>query len=361
MALSWIAPAALIGAGLISLPIAIHLLVRQHARSFAFPSLRFLRETQLAAFRRRTIQDFWLLLCRAAIIAVGAMALAGPLLQTSARTAAYASRVSRAVVALDSDAEDSVVATLGSGTFASTVVRRSNVGDSLTDALRWLEAQPPSAREIVIAGALRRGSITEADLASIPKDVGLRFQAVPVAANADVTWPILARRDGVLVRIDRDVHFAADATRVSEGKITPVRADLISIAAPAADQPLADAALRAALDAGVPWTDFEKKFAITWEVAPSPASSAADVVLATLTQAASRHDQLEPVTIAAEQLNKWSRPPGPPAVNAPKRDEGDRRWMWAIGLLLIALETWMRRGPSQSASQPVADTEVRVA
>ena len=68
MSIAWIAPAALFGVGLIALPIAIHLLVRQHARTLVFPSLRFLRETQLAALRRRTIQDAALLLCRITIM-----------------------------------------------------------------------------------------------------------------------------------------------------------------------------------------------------------------------------------------------------------------------------------------------------
>jgi hypothetical protein len=73
MSIAWIAPAALLGLAAIALPIAIHLLVRQHARTLAYPSLRFLRETQLAAFRRRTIQDAALLFCRVAIIALAAV------------------------------------------------------------------------------------------------------------------------------------------------------------------------------------------------------------------------------------------------------------------------------------------------
>ena len=41
---------------LVVLPIAVHLLVRQHSRTQLYPSLRFLRETQLAAFRRRKVE-----------------------------------------------------------------------------------------------------------------------------------------------------------------------------------------------------------------------------------------------------------------------------------------------------------------
>ena len=55
MSVSWITPAALIGLALAALPIAVHLLARQRARVLAYPSLRFLRETQLAAWRRRSV------------------------------------------------------------------------------------------------------------------------------------------------------------------------------------------------------------------------------------------------------------------------------------------------------------------
>src|SRR5690349_13098960 len=93
MSIFWTAPAALVGLALIALPIAVHLLARQNIRTLPYPSLRFLRQTQLASFRRRAVQDAALLLCRAAIVAIAAPALAGPVFQTPARQAAYANRV----------------------------------------------------------------------------------------------------------------------------------------------------------------------------------------------------------------------------------------------------------------------------
>jgi hypothetical protein len=179
----------------------------------------------------------------------------------------------------------------------------------------------------------------------------------------------------VLVRLDRVVHLETDATRVSDGGVTAVPGDLITIVARDADLPLAQAALRAALDAGVAWADFARRVIIAWEGAdtsaiapqtqvvrmpvPSPPSSAADALLAALETLSPRRDALEPVTITPEQLAAWSRPPGPPATSATLIDEGDRRWVWAVVLALLAIETWMRRSRT---SVTAADTvEARVA
>ena len=49
MSITWLTPAVLSGLLLVVLPIAIHLLTRQQARTRPFPSLRFLVPTQLAA------------------------------------------------------------------------------------------------------------------------------------------------------------------------------------------------------------------------------------------------------------------------------------------------------------------------
>ena len=81
---------------------------------------------------------------------------------------------------------------------------------------------------------------------------------------------ILTRRDGVLARIDRHVRLDADATRVSEAGGTPIPGDLVTIAAAPQDADLAAAALRAALDAGIPWSDFERRVVILWDGAPQP-------------------------------------------------------------------------------------------
>ncbi len=282
--------------------------------------------------------------------------------------------MSRAIVSIDG-ADDRPLST--DRVFATAAFERATIADALADATRWLDRQPPSSREIVIRGTLRRGAVSDADLSMIPPAIGIRFEHVPATSPNDVSWPVLTRRNGSLVRLDRALHFEADATRVADGATTPVADDLITIAARDADRPLAEAALGAALDAGVAWSNFERRVVVAWEGAdvatatpgieiirmpvPSPPASAADAVLASLRALSPSPAGLEPVMIAPEQLSAWSRAPGPPATTAPLADEGDRRAVWAVVLALLALEAWMRRSPPAVAEAAADAGEARVA
>jgi hypothetical protein len=374
MSILWTTPLALIGLALVALPIAVHLLAREHLRQLPYPSLRFLRQTQLASFRRRTIEDAILLACRVAIVAAAAAALAGPMVQTAARTAGDANRVSRAVVTIEPVAAGAI-ASLEAGAFRFARWQRARIADALTDAVRWLDAQPRSAREIVIAGALRRGSIAAADVAAVPPGIGIRFEQTATDGPADLSLSILTRRNGELARVERAARLTTEATRVTDGATSPVPAGLVTIAARPADTALADAALRVALDAGVPWRDFDKRVALVWsggsesaigagtEVVrmpvPVPSSSAADAVLTALTKVG-RPDWVEPLTIEKPQLDAWSRPPGAPSADAPMADEGDRRWLWGLALVLLGIEWWLRRSRESRAalSEPTEETRV---
>ncbi len=379
MTVAWLAPAVFAGLWLVALPIAAHLLVRQQAREQLFPSLRFLRETQLAALRQRRIEDVVLLVCRVAIITAAIIALAGPVFLTPARTANQASRVSRAVIVTSADSP-APINDEAAGVFRFVTIARADIADALADATRWFEQQPPSAREIVVTGAMPRGSITEAEVLAIPADIGIRFVRSGSPASADLTVPILTRRNGVLTRIDRAAQLSVDATRVTEGVARPVPVDRVAIAARETDSLLAAAALGAALDAGIPWSDFSSRVLIVWEGAdetqvtaraagarvirmprPAPDAAAADAVRAVLSRA-SRPRLVDSVAISDEQLAAWSRPAGPPSPTAPIRDEGDRRWVWAAVLALLALEWWLRgRRPARVAIDDQRSQEARVA
>ncbi|MDT4896791.1 MAG: hypothetical protein QOH25_1868 [Acidobacteriota bacterium] len=76
--MAFLAPATLLGLLLVSLPLAIHLLVRRRGRRLDFPSLRFLRETPSFQLYPRRIRQPLLLLLRAAAIILLVMGLARP-------------------------------------------------------------------------------------------------------------------------------------------------------------------------------------------------------------------------------------------------------------------------------------------
>lgn len=377
MSLFWTAPLALLGVAFIALPIAVHLLVRHQVRTLQFPSLRFLRETQLAAFRWHRVEDLALLICRCAIVATAAVALAGPVLQTASRDANQSTRISRAIVMVGNVPGDAAEA-LGQGAFASTTIQRDNTADAVRDATRWLDTQPRSAREILVAGELRRGTIAPADFSDVPSGVGLRFEQRARDLPGELPVGVLAYRNDTLVRIEQTVTLRPDSTRLTEGPASPIAGDLVSIVANQQDQTLADAALRAALDAGVPWRDFGKRVVIVWDGAdgtvvsarsnraalvrmpvPGVAAGAADAVRDRLTRAAGVA-WVEPIAITRAELDSLSRPPGAPSANAPVADEGDRRWLWGLVLALLGGEWWLRR-PSKITADARASGEARVA
>jgi len=374
MSIFWTAPAALIGLALVALPIAVHLLARRNVRTLPYPSLRFLRQTQLAAFRRRAIEDAALLICRLAIVALAALALAGPVLQNDARQAAYLQRVSRAIVLTRDGVDREAMERAADGAFRSIVITRLTMADALAEASRWFDEQPPSAREIVILGALRRGVLNDVDVAAVDRNIGIRFMPATIETPSTTVVPILSRRAGKLVAISRQVRADVDATQVTDGPLSAVSTDLVRIIASSTDTPLAEAALAAALDAGIPWTNFNQRIVIAWDGAdtgsvgrntglirmpvPAAVQAAADAVREVLLTA-SRPRFREPVLITAEQLAAWTRSPGAPSADAPIADEGDRRWLWGAVLVLLLIERRMRRAPG--AHQADQSEEARVA
>lgn len=76
----FLSPLALAGLALVTLPVIIHLLVRRQAKRFAFPSLKFLRETPSFRLRPRRVQQPLLLALRLAAIILIVIGLSRPLI-----------------------------------------------------------------------------------------------------------------------------------------------------------------------------------------------------------------------------------------------------------------------------------------
>src|SRR3954466_11380391 len=176
----WLNPLALLALAATAAPVLIHILIQRRAERLPFPTLRFLQPTRLAALRRHVLEDPAILAVRIAVLAVAALALAGPVWVTAARRQAWDRRLVRAVVIdRDSPTTAAAVADTNRGQGTAALQQRFD-GPSLTDGIHraviWLATTPPARREIVIVSPLPVGSITQADVAAIPPDIGVRFE-----------------------------------------------------------------------------------------------------------------------------------------------------------------------------------------
>ncbi len=90
--------ALLYGAGMIAVPIILHLIMRQKPKLLEFPALRFIQRRHDLNQRRLRLRHLLLLLLRAAAIALLAMALARPSIRFSHRFGSQEAPVAAALV-----------------------------------------------------------------------------------------------------------------------------------------------------------------------------------------------------------------------------------------------------------------------
>ena len=197
--IGWQNAAALWALPLAAVPFLIHLLRTHHAKRVAFPSLRFVQTSRTAAVRMRLPSDVLLMVVRIATVALAVGALAGPMVLTDARMAAWNARTARAVVVDVSDsmrvvdgsgvppegaAAEAAAAELRTATYARRIDTR-DLGDGFARASRWLAASPPARREIVVISDLQRGALRRPDTMTVPDGIGVRFIPVGRAAKTN--------------------------------------------------------------------------------------------------------------------------------------------------------------------------------
>lgn len=389
----WLVPAALWGLVAIAAPILVHLLTRHERRPLQFPSLRFLSATRLTALRQRRLHDWWLLALRIGAIAAAAAALAGPLLATSQRERAWVQRTSRAIVTIGS--AKAPADEVNSAFSHSLIPVRGRTADAIRAAVDWLAEQPPSRRELVIVGDIREGVIEAADLSGVPRHVGVR-----VLPNADqrevrdVRLSVLTRGQATE---QRHVQLSDENTTVDQGREPVASLHQLEVKAAAEDQAAADAALVAVLDEGfIADVPEPRHVIVSWSSSGAPphepprsvwmvrvlqelgfdghdvdgalvidAGGLPEGVEAVNTLrriAAAVFDDptmpQEPRRVSAADLARWSRPGGGVPTDAVRQDEGDRRFLWALVLILLAIEwAWRRRSDRTAGDQTSASAE----
>lgn len=390
--IAWLHPAALVGLLAVALPVVVHLLRRERARRVIVPTLRFVRASERSAVRPRTPSDPWLLLLRIAIVVCAALAAARPLLLTDARHAGWSDHVARAVVVDTSSSVQGAIdaeqmASAAASASSSMTIETQDLGRGIARAVSWLAAAPPARREIVILSDFQRGSLSPADLAPVPDAVGIRL--VPVHAPVAASTPRLKilGRDGAMAA---SVTPLDDATAMTYGPASAIAGlEIVSAPehaasverlmrvvgaagaiAPSAEQPILirlGGADEEGIDEAPPaWAvaagarllrapevqDVDLRVSTRGDRLVVDVNAAPDSLEAALAVKAALDARLDPVAFAEAEpqrlaeatLAAWARVPGPADVSAwQQTDESDGRWLWALALVLLGIETLVRR------------------
>ena len=407
---------AWIGLILLALPLLIHLLSRRHSRVQPFPTLRFLDATALFVSRRRQLSDRLLLLVRMAIITAAVAALAQPLLRTDARERAVGRTLARAVV-LDTSASTRAVRAeadaranqLAAAAQSSVLIRTHDPAASLAGAVGWLEQQS-GRRVVALVSDFQVGTIRSEDIQRVPAHIGIALEVLPLA-SASLEF---AARIGPMNEVTTSFVLQSERTDAQWTLRATAEPAPLTLLAADADQELVQATYRAALSSGnagaaahvhelaVVFPSYPARAALlrdarepnaAWMGAVAsrlsadssieriaagnvagraqlliftsaqPGTLASVLLLADLVQAAAEpmsRQEYEPTAISRDSLAQWQRAPGNAALPR-NRDSSDGRWFWLLALLLIAVESWLRRKPAHSKQATSTEPQTQVA
>jgi hypothetical protein len=394
-------PIAWIGLAALAVPLVVHLLGRRFARRLPFPTLRFITPSRASAIRPRRVTDVALLAVRLGILVAATAALAQPLLQTGDRLRALEATVARAVIVdasasmnrLAADGRTALeqarqIAEASAGDAASSrVIESPAPGDALHGAAAWLQTQK-GRLEILVVSDFQPQALAAADLERVPAGIGMQFTRVEAGASpARTPDPSRIVR---LVRLagagERDRAEAAYRAALATGAPEELRADRpIAIVFPQADDRAA--LVRDARPLSRAWmfeaADAIRRDPLVIEVArvtpamfashtdrllvfsPADAGSLASAALmraaARAVAAAPADRELDRTVRDDRELQSWERAASAVARpgSADRAQTSDGRWFWGAALILLALETWMRR--SRAAPAEAGTTHARVA
>lgn len=401
--IAWLNPGALFLLAAVAAPVLIHWLLRRRAVRRPFPTIRFLTASERSAVRLYRPSDVLLLILRVAIVACAGLAIAQPFLITNSRHESWSARVTRAIVVDTSGSVNAARAAEAaeastSGANAWRQFDAVAVGTALERAAAWLQRAEPGRREITIVSDFQRGAVTDADVMRVPGAFGLKL--LPV--ESVVTEPVSFEAGAVLAggkTYARSVVANADSTAVSfrpsadetvgleiGGASAERLRRIVSEAgalAPSSEQPILirfgapratadgslggwtrDAALRLfasreAIGVRVHAASQDRNLVLHVDV-PSDSFAAARITQAALNarQDATTWADREPAVIPASTLARWTREPAAPTADAWQHTtESDGRWLWVAAVLLMGVESVVRR----ERRQPVAQTEAHAA
>lgn len=404
--IGWLNPLALVALAAVVAPVVVHLLLRHRARRVVVPTVRFVSRAAPQAVHLRRPSDLFLLMLRVAIVAVAALAVAAPLFLTERRLARWNERVAKAVIidvadgASTADIEPLRAERLGSDPYRQIETR--DLAPALRRAALWLQLSPPARREIVVFSPFVAGSLADSDLADLPQELGLRFvrttRRPPRPLMGQVVTPEGRRQfeavllgEGISVRYGETRPLSFDGLEIrgnapnaaainrllrviARANVAAPQSDIrtviqfspgASFAAKSPPQPhVTAAALRLVQDPSIHDVPMEvsvsgDELRVSADINPD-ALEAAAVVRAALEAGVDRHRfrDHEVTLIPDTLLRAWSREPATVSLEGwQASDRSDARWFWLVALLLLGVETMVRR----SAGRPVEKVTVDAA
>ena len=217
--MSFLSPLFFVGLAAIAVPVLVHLIQRERKRVVEFPSLMFVRRIPYQSVRRRRIRHWFLLLMRAAAIALIVAAFTRPFLPQGAAAAAAASGDREVVLLIDQSASMGygnhwpqardraieAIRSLGSNDKATIVLFGRNAEEQVraTGDRGRLEAAVTAAR--VTSGATRYGPALKLAESILTRSTLPRREAILISDFQRAGW------SGA-----EDVHFGEGMT------LTPV-------------------------------------------------------------------------------------------------------------------------------------------
>ncbi len=400
----WLAPWALLSLGAVALPVILHLLGRGRAVRHRFPTLRFLQASQLLPTRRTRLHDIPLLLVRAAVIALAALATAQPLWSGADRRQAADAALARAVIVDTSSSMRRLTVGVGergvdeaqrgarqlaAEAALSIVIPTAYPASAVAGASAWLR-RTAGRGELVVVSDFQAGTVDSAALATVPAEAGVRFARIRVVSDSALGTQLSVSDRVVDVRAVHsaggiDVSWMPEASAAMPSPVTIVDkvnqsgARVANAAAATVGVQLPfdssrDIAVvfrsseRSAAPVHTPWM-VEALAALrpdTTVVAAQdsvnghqrlllfPSSSPSSIESATLIAAAARElsaaplrAELEPAFVPDTDLSRWERAPSAEVTSRSNGDPltgaSDARWVWIAVLLLLGVESRMRR------------------
>ncbi len=200
--MSFVNPLLLAGAGLVVVPIVLHLVMRRKPRLVEFPALRFVRRRHDMNQRQLRLRHLLLLLLRMALIALAAFALARPSLKFSGGAVGSQRAPVAAAFVFDT-----------SKRMEYRLENRTRL-EAARELALWLLAQLPPESQVAVLDSRRGGGAFQVDMGAAKH----RIERLETTADAQPVPNAVAEAARLLAESElarKEIYVFTDLTRVA--------------------------------------------------------------------------------------------------------------------------------------------------